>query len=73
MSEENIVTGEGFMDDWDYEYQKRIAELEAQLAEKDAEISRLREFFKSEIAHMETWERNAMAARFKKALQEGDG
>jgi uncharacterized coiled-coil protein SlyX len=42
MSEENIVTGEGFMDDWDYEYQKRIAELEAQLAEKDAEIARLR-------------------------------
>jgi uncharacterized coiled-coil protein SlyX len=41
MSEENIVTGEGFMDDWDYEYQKRIAELEAQLAEKDAEIARL--------------------------------
>ena len=35
-----------------------------------AEVARLREFFKSEIAHMETWERHAMAARFKQALQD---
>jgi hypothetical protein len=38
--------------------------------ELEEEVARLREFFKSEIAHMETWERNAMAARFKKALRD---